>query len=145
MPGPGNPAGGACNKAAMRRNREAFAAAAVCPRVMSGTESPDVSPPVSGIPPSMSVIMSRPAHDPKYAGAKKENAAGVAAAKTVMSVGTYTNGTIPDIAVVGQGAPQLVQLCVRKDDAFNRRICDEAEKTAPKRPALPLMPPLTAM
>lgn len=129
----------------MRRNREAFAAAAVCPRVMSGTESPDVSPPVSGIPPSMSVIMSRPAHDPKYAGAEKETAAGVAAAKTVMSVGTYTNGTIPDIAVVGQGAPQLVQLCVRKDDAFNRRICDEAEKTAPKRPALPLMPPLTAM
>ena len=33
----------------------------------------------------MSVIMSRPAHDPKYAGAEKENAAGVAAAKTVMS------------------------------------------------------------
>lgn len=93
----------------------------------------------------MSVIMSRPAHDPKYAGAEKETAAGVAVAKTVMSVGTYTNGTIPDIAVVGQGAPQLVQLCVRKDDAFNRRICDEAEKTAPKRPALPLMPPLTAM
>lgn len=90
-------------------------------------------------------LMSRPAHDPKYAGAEKETAAGVAAAKTVMSVGTYTNGTIPDIAVVGQGAPQLVQLCVRKDDAFNRRICDEAEKTAPKRPALPLMPPLTAM
>jgi L-lactate dehydrogenase (FMN-dependent) related alpha-hydroxy acid dehydrogenase len=112
---------------------------------MSGTESPDVSTPVSGIPPSMSVIMSRPVHDPKYAGAEKETAAGVAAAKTVMSVGTYTNGTIPDIAVVGQGAPQLVQLCVRKDDAFNRRICDEAEKTAPKRPALPLMPPLTAM
>ena len=63
----------------------------------------------------MSVIMSRPVHDPKYAGAEKETAAGVAAAKTVMSVGTYTNGTIPDIAVVGQGAPQLVQLCVRKD------------------------------
>ena len=61
----------------------------------------------------MSVIMSRPVHDPKYAGAEKETAAGVAAAKTVMSVGTYTNGTIPDIAVVGQGAPQLVQLCVR--------------------------------
>ena len=78
-------------------------------------------------------------------GAEKKTAAGVAAAKTVMSVGTYTNGTIPDIAVVGQGTPQLVQLCVRKDDAFNRRICDEAEKTAPKRPALPLMPPLTAM
>lgn len=93
----------------------------------------------------MSVIMSRPAHDPKYAGAEKETASGVAAAKTVMSVGTYANGTIADIVAVEQGAPQLVQLCVRKDDAFNRRICDEAEKTAPKRPALPLMPPLTAM
>ena len=93
----------------------------------------------------MSVIMSRPAHDPKYAGAEKENAAGVAAAKTVMSVGTYANGTIADIVAVGQGAPQLVQLCMREDDAFNRRICDEAEKTTPKRPELPLMPPLMAM
>lgn len=63
----------------------------------------------------MSVIMSRPAHDPKYAGAEKETAAGVAAAKTVMSVGTYTNGTIPDIAVVGQGAPQFGSaLCTQR-------------------------------
>lgn len=59
----------------------------------------------------MSVIMSRPAHDPKYAGAEKETAAGVAAefaacvklpamAKNIQSAADALTSTAADISAV---------------------------------------------
>lgn len=119
--------GGSGDEWTMRANTEAFNKIEIYPRVLANIEKPDLKTKILGTEIASPIIMAPcAAHGLAHVTAEKGTAQGVAAAGTIMSVSTYSNDTINDIAEAGKGATQWFQLYLRKDDGFNEYIIQDA-------------------
>lgn len=121
--------GGAGDEITMRRNTESFNCKAIYPRVLQNMDHPESKTSILGIQlPSPIITAPMAAHGLAHTSAEKGTAKGTAAAESIMSISTYSNDTIDDIATAGEGAPQWFQLYMSKDDEFNRYILQDAVK-----------------
>lgn len=121
--------GGSETETTMRRNETAFDMVDIVPRVLTGVLNPSTKTSILGIDIALPVIVApAAAHGLAHVSAEAGTARGAAAAGTIMSVSNYASSTLADIAKAGKGAPQWFQLYLSKDDGFNRKIIQQAEK-----------------
>ncbi|CAK7038045.1 MAG: 4-hydroxymandelate oxidase [Desulfovibrio sp.] len=122
--------GGAGEEWTMRRNREALNEKNIVPRVLANLENPDTRTSVLGIDlPSPIIVSPSAAHGLCHVDGEKATARAAAEMGTIMSVSTYANYTIEEIAKAGGGAPWWFQIYMSKDDEFNEFLLDLAVKS----------------
>lgn len=111
------------------RNREAFNAVQIVPRVLTEVDAPSTATSVFGIDVKTPVIMA-PAAAQGLAHARGEaaTAEGIAAAGSLMVQSTYGTTTIAQTATAAPGAPWFFQLYMSTDWDFNHALIDEAKK-----------------
>ena len=120
--------GGAGDEWTMKRNRAAFDDVQIVPRVLADLEKPDISTSIMGLDLPGPVILSpAAAHGLAHADGEKATARALAELSSVMSISSYANFTIEEIAEAGQGGIQWFQLYMSKDDEFNRYLLDKAK------------------
>ena len=125
--------GGAGDEWTMRQNTCAFQHMQIVPRVLSNIENPNAATSLLGIKIPFPIIMtSCAAHGLAHTTAEMGTARGVKEAGTIMSVSTYANASIEEIADAGAGGPQFFQLYMSKDKGFNKAVVKEAERAKAK-------------
>ena len=129
LPGPAYDyfAGGACDEATVRDNREAFERVRLLGRVLSDVSLRTLETTVLGTPISMPVMiapvaMQCLAHDD----GELATARAAAAAGTVMIVSTMATATIEEVARAAPG-PRWFQLYVYKDRGLTSELVSRAE------------------
>ncbi|GEK29528.1 lactate oxidase [Furfurilactobacillus siliginis] len=119
--------GGAEAEWTMQENTAAFDHAQIVPRVLRDIQDPDLHTKLWDIDLKTPLIDApAAAHGLAHVHGELETAAGVAAEGTIMSVSTYANESVPDIAKAGDGGAQFFQLYMSNDDGFNHWILDQA-------------------
>lgn len=120
--------GGAGDEWTMRRNRAAFDEVQIAPRVLADLEKPSLESSILGIDlPSPIILSPAAAHGLSHVDGEKATARAMAQLGSIMSISSYANFSIEDIAAAGHGGPQWFQLYMSKDDEFNRFLLDKAK------------------
>ncbi|HAT55797.1 MAG TPA: lactate oxidase [Lactobacillus sp.] len=119
--------GGAETEWTMRENTAAFDHAQIVPRVLRNLENPDLHTKFWGVDLDTPMIDApAAAHGLLHVNGESETAEAMAAEGTIMSISTYANESVTEIAAAGHGAPQFFQLYMSNDNGFNHWILDQA-------------------
>ncbi|GAA4240809.1 alpha-hydroxy acid oxidase [Actinomadura meridiana] len=121
-------AGGAGEEVTLRANEAAFGRLALLPRVLRGTDKPELGVTLPGGSASMPVLVAPTAFhrlaDPE---GERATARAAAATETIMMLSMASTVALEDVAAAAPGARLWFQLYVQPDLAFTKTLVRRAE------------------
>lgn len=120
-------AGGAGDLWTMKENENAFNHKLIVPQALQDIDSVDQTTSIFGEELSTPVILAPSAsHGMANIQAESATAKGVAESETIMTVSSFANRTLNEIAEAADGAPQWFQFYQSPEDDITRRILENA-------------------